>query len=186
MDNLFKGHFHRKGLAKTTHSTKILEFPENTDFLTLEIDIDEKRPRLGKNVTAKSNVRVLDPISTQNDPETNIDSMRKTQMLYIKQTIRHSVEKLMAKHGLNDADWIKAPSSQLFLSYIAKSLILTESEEHEDLLNAFFKFFTPRADDSLKIIQERVAITPRKQRKYISICLERMNLIRITEFLKKL
>lgn len=86
--------------------------------------------------------------------------------------MRSDIAKLIARHGLDDKNWLKAPTSQLFLSKIACNLNYTKSDEYRNLIDAFFNFFTPRYDDSLSLSGDRILITPDENLQIIKSMIE--------------
>lgn len=159
MDSTFREKF--KG--RTTDGnpiTKIIELDCKTDYIILEVNTGEKKPTLGKTVHSRPNVKIVSQIQVKKENKVDSTPYTNVDLEQLKRELRISIIKLISKHGLDDANWLQAPSSQLFLSYISHELELTESEEYKNLVNAFFQFFTPKYDDSLSLIEERVLITP--------------------------
>ncbi len=144
---------------------KVCELRKGDDFVLVEFDLSNKKPTLGKNVHNRPNIYIRNQNSREikigHTSDRNEDtSILKSKLDELKKEIREFVYRLIARHGLDDENWIKALSSQYFLSKIAIDLEITDREDFKNLIDSFFPFFTPRHDDSIELLESRVLVTP--------------------------
>lgn len=144
-----------------TQQTKIAEFSNETDYLVLGFNLNEKKPSLPKTIKSSPNIHVyLDNTRVNLRNYTRSVSFSRKNIEKIFQEIRRQARSIIALHGLDDRDWLKALSSQYFLSEIALQLNLEQSDEYYNVIDAFLDFFSLKYNGTIELKNERILVTP--------------------------
>ncbi|MEW6713717.1 MAG: nitrilase-related carbon-nitrogen hydrolase [Nitrospirota bacterium] len=174
-DTMYQKAFKKAAQRKDGPGTMLVELPDNKDFLVAAIDIDHKRPVIPRTVNVRPNVQLIEQGVRQHTPS-NLNEpakvgrvkspSRKGTSNFISDSvlIREEINRLIAKHGIDDENWAKAFSSIYFLSQLAETMKREDSTDYRRLLDQFLTYFRFRADDTIALIEDRILVTPDENR----------------------
>ena len=86
--------------------------------------------------------------------------------------IIEKVTRIVASRGLDDATWATAISAQYFLVLLAQTLDMTEQPDYSRLMNRFLQSFTYQINDTVRLDEKHILVTPEETRKIAEHMLE--------------
>lgn len=169
-DTMYQKIFKKAAHRKDGPGTMLVELSDHEDYLVAAIDLDHKRPVIPRTVNVRPNVQLIEKgVLRVNEEITGgrgrVSSQKATSSFASDSAlIREEINKLMAKHGLDDENWAKAFSSIYFLSQLAETMKREDSSDYGRLLDQFLTYFRFRADDTIALIEDRILVTPDENR----------------------
>lgn len=138
-------------------------------YLVFSFDLAHKTPPARHTYHTRPNIELLE--GSKFEQKEAFASVRTDQRpkqedsLYNKFPIKEQILSLLARHGYDDPEWVKAFSSMIFLDRLATLLGHNESHDLLEMQNKFLSYFNIKADDSLVLSEERILVTPAENEK---------------------
>ncbi|TAN70487.1 MAG: carbon-nitrogen hydrolase family protein [Methylobacter sp.] len=148
------------------------------DFFIVDVDTINRRPATPRTVDTRPNVVLVErgacfaqlPKGVIRNSFVPPDFLG-SQMQSTEDRIQAHCRKQIAKHGLNDEEWVKALSSMYFLVALAHDLRLTDTDEYGLLLDNFLSHFRFKHNDTIDLLDDKVLVTP-EENQHIRVAME--------------
>lgn len=165
MDNIYRERLVKDGHTDSMLPAKLFELAQPDAYLIADLDLANKRPKLRRSVHTRPNVTIIKHDSyplIQRENERGVSSI---SLYEAKDKISKSLRGIVARHGLDDAEWVSAFSSMYFLVIIGQKMGLKDSSDYRNLLDAFLAFFNFRSDDTIYLREDNILVTPDENRR---------------------
>jgi predicted amidohydrolase len=133
------------------------------NILVISVSNEERRPTVRHTHHSAPNVKIIAMEKLQNYDAFPLvaarDRPNDAVEYYQTSPILEQVKSLLAKHGFDDPDWLRAFSSMVFVDRLAHLLGQTETPESIALQTEFLSFFNIGPTDKIELKNEKVLVT---------------------------